>query len=267
LCAHFPMDAKIDESFVSRLEAYLVKAMREAKVNSSWSDPNEYYEKETIGFVKKILSPDAQFPASFVRFMEEIIPHGIINSITQVILKNTVPGVPDTFRGTENWNLSFVDPDNRRSVDFEKLSVNLDWIIKNYKSDAANLAEGLWQQALDGHLKQLINWLTLQERIQHENLFLNGSYISLKVNGKYKKHVIAFYRNYGDEHLMVVVPLNTASMPANPDWEDTQVEIPSSLPPHWENRLTKNRIRISEKLSLDEIFSEVPFGFLLNVSG
>ena len=265
LCAHLPMNATIDELFVNRLEAYLVKAMREAKVNSSWSDPDEEYENGTLEFVRKILSPQSEFPNSLLLFIAELIPHGIINSVTQLILKNTVPGVPDTFQGTEIWNLSFVDPDNRRPVDFQKLSVNLDWIIKNYNNNAANLAEGLWHQALDGQLKQWINWLTLQERIQTPDLFLKGSYTALKVSGKYKKHIIAFHRNFEYEHLVVVLPLNTASMSADSYWEETWLEVPATLPPHWENRLTKNRIRISEKLSLNEIFSEVSFGFLRNV--
>ena len=267
LCAHLPMDAKIDQSFKKRLEEYLVKAMREAKVNSSWSDPNEFYENETVAFVRKILSPEAEFPESYIRFLEEIIPHGITNSITQLILKNTVPGVPDTFQGTEIWNLSFVDPDNRRAVDFKQLSANHDWIVKNYKTAASKLAGGLWRQALDGQLKQWISWLTLNERTQYPELFLKGNYTPLKVSGKYKKHIIAFYRNYKNEHLIVVLPLNTVSLPDTSNWEDIQVELPAALPLHWENRLTKTRVQISEKLDLSEIFEVIPFGFLRNVRG
>jgi len=267
LCAHLPMDAKIDQSFKKQLEEYLVKAMREAKVNSSWSDPNEFYENETVAFVRKILSPEAEFPESFIRFLEEIIPHGITNSITQLILKNTVPGVPDTFQGTEIWNLSFVDPDNRRAVDFKQLSANHDWIVKNYKTAASKLAGGLWRQALDGQLKQWISWLTLNERTQYPELFLKGNYTPLKVSGKYKKHIIAFYRNYKNEHLIVVLPLNTVSLPDTSNWEDIQVELPAALPLHWENRLTKTRVQISEKLDLSEIFEVIPFGFLRNVRG
>ncbi|SHJ36757.1 maltooligosyl trehalose synthase [Tangfeifania diversioriginum] len=264
LCAHFPMDAKIDESFKKRLEEYLVKAMREAKVNSSWSDPDEFYENETIAFVRKILSPDAKFPASLKRFMEEIIPHGITNSITQLILKNTLPGVPDTFQGTEKWNLSFVDPDNRREVDFEQLSADLDWIIKNYQTDAANLAESLWHQPLDGQLKQWMNWLTLNERNQYPDLFQQGSYTPFKVSGKYKKHIIAFSRKFGHQHLIVILPLNTASMPANPDWEDTLVELPGTNVLALENRLTKQTLEAEKALNVEDLFDVVPFGFLRN---
>ena len=265
LCAHLPMDAKIDESFKGRLEEYLVKAMREAKVNSSWSDPDELYENKTLAFVRKILSPGASFPESFLRFMETIIPHGITNSITQLILKNTAPGVPDTFQGTEIWNLSFVDPDNRRPVDFEKLAADLAWIQKNYKNDAAKLAEGLWRQPLNGQLKQWINWLTLHERIQYPELFQKGSYVPLEVSGKYKKHIIAFHRNFENEHLIVVLPLNTASMPAHPNWESTQVELPEMNVAALENRLTRQSFKAGEKLIVQDLFAGVPFGVLRDV--
>jgi maltooligosyltrehalose synthase len=257
------MGAKIDESLKKRLEEYMVKAMREAKVNSSWSDPDEFYENETIGFARKILSSDSKFPASLKRFMEEIIPHGITNSITQLILKNTLPGVPDTFQGTETWNLSFVDPDNRREVNFEQLSANLDWIIKNYQTDAANLAESLWHKPLDGQLKQWMNWLTLNERIQYPELFQKGSYAPLKVSGKYKQHIIAFSRKYKNEYLIVVLPLNTASLPSDVDWEDTAVELPG-IEVQLENRLTKQKFEAEKALNVNELFVAVPFGVLRN---
>ena len=156
---------------MNRLEEYLVKAMREAKVNSSWSDPNEYYENETLAFVRKILSAESKFPEIFLAFMEELIPHGIINSITQLILKNTVPGVPDTFQGTENWNLSFVDPDNRRPVNYMRLSKELNQIIENYHTESNNLAEKLWRRPSNGKIKQWITWLTLKERMKMKIFF------------------------------------------------------------------------------------------------
>ncbi|MGM0621760.1 MAG: malto-oligosyltrehalose synthase [Bacteroidota bacterium] len=264
LCAHLPMDAGIDESFKARLEDYLVKAMREAKVNSSWSDPDEFYENETIAFVRKILSPETKFPDSFTRFLEEIIPHGITNSVVQLILKNTVPGVPDTFQGTETWNLSFVDPDNRRPVPYEVLSKNLVDLQNEYQNDAAALAGNLWENATDGKLKQWITWLTLNERIQAPDLFMKGSYEPLKVTGKYKEHIIAFFRQYKDEYLIVVLPLNTASMPGQQQWEDTQIELPEMEVPALENRLTKQTFEAGQSLNVQDLFDVVPYGVLRN---
>lgn len=196
--------------------------------------------------------------------MEEIFSHGITNSITQLILKNMVPGIPDTFQGTEIWNLSFVDPDNRRPADFEKLAADLGWIQKNYINDAPKLAEGLWHQPLNGQLKQWINWLTLHERVQHENLFLKGSYTPLNVSGKYKKHIIAFHRHFEEEHLIVVLPLNTASMPAHPNWENTAIELPETVVPALENRLTKQTVEAGKAFNVQDLFAVVPFGILRN---
>jgi len=264
LCAHLPMDATIDESFKERLEEYLVKAMREAKVNSSWSDPDEFYENETIAFVRKILSSDSKFPASLKRFMEAIIPHGITNSITQLILKNTVPGLPDTFQGTETWNLSFVDPDNRRPVPYEVLSKNLGDLQNEYQNNAAALAGNLWENATDGKLKQWITWLTLNERMQVSDFFLKGSYEPLKVTGKYKEHIIAFLRKYKDEYLVVVLPLNTASMPVQQQCEDTQIELPEMDTLTLENRLTRQVFEKSNSLDVADLFNIIPAAVLRN---
>ena len=262
LTAHLPMNAKIDDNFKKRLEAYLIKAIREAKVNSSWSDPNEYYENETLAFVRKILSPDSKFPAIFLQFMEELIPFGIINSITQLILKNTVPGVPDTFQGTEIWNLSFVDPDNRHPVYFNKLSKSLEQMIEKHASGAGQLAVELWKEATNGKIKQWISWLTLTARKQKENLFFQGSYISLRVNGEHKNNIIAFIRNFDNDYLLIALPLNMASLRKGFTWENTQIELPASAPKKWMNRITDVPVAGESVLNAGEIFSSVPFGVL-----
>ena len=262
LCAHLPMNGQINDKFKKRLDDYLIKAIREAKVNSSWSDPNEFYENETLAFVRKILSPDSKFPAIFLEFMEELIPFGIINSITQLILKNTAPGVPDTFQGTEIWNLSFVDPDNRHPVYYDKLNKTLEQIIEKHASGAARLADELWKEATNGKIKQWISWLTLTARKQNENLFLKGSYIPLKVTGEYKNHVIAFIRNFENDYLLVALPLNTASLPKGFTWENTQIEVPTSAPNKWLNRVTEEPVVGEGLLNVGEIFTSVPFGIL-----
>ncbi|MCG6188881.1 malto-oligosyltrehalose synthase [Maribellus maritimus] len=263
LCAHLPMDAKIDRHFRNRLKAYLVKAIREAKVNSSWSDPDEYYENKTLAFAKEILSSDSNFPEFFVPFMKELIPHGIINSITQLILKNTVPGMPDTFQGTETWNLNFVDPDNRRPVDYAGLKKQLNQIIEKYNSEPANLAAELWRKNSNGKIKLFFSWLTLNERIQNKDLFLKGNYIPLKAVGELSKNTICFLRSYKNVHLFVVLPLNTASLPEKFTWESTQIELPPSLPRKWLNIITKKTVIIDRMVKTDTIFDPIPFGIFV----
>ncbi len=266
LCAHLPMNGRVDDSFVQRIEAYLIKALREAKVHSSWSEKDKEYEEKTLAFVRKILSPESDFLISYYDFMDAIIPHGMVNSITQLILKNTAPGVPDIYQGSETWNLSFVDPDNRRAVDYKMLSRNLQEVERDYNgAEASELAQKLWEQATDGKIKHFITWLTLQERLRQPELFLRGSYSPLEIKGRFQKHLIAFHRHYRDEHLVVVLPLNTGAMPAGPNWEDTRVKLPALAPYRWENRLTKEVFKTAGKLEAGELFEKVPFGLLKGI--
>ncbi len=262
LCAHSPMDGKIDQLFITRLQDYLVKALREAKVHSSWSDPDENYEKGTLQFIQKIVSPNSEFPQHFRAFMKEIIPHGIINSLTQLILKNTCPGIPDTYQGCERWNLSFVDPDNRNPVDYEELDDDLDELIRGSQSDVLGFTEKLLQRAGNGHIKQWLTYLTLKERKKHENLFLKGSYVPVEVEGKYRKHLIAFCRHFKDDHLLIVLPLNTAALPADCNWEDTWLLLPELKLLEWENVLTKDFFKNTNKLETSALFARIHFGFL-----
>src|SRR5690606_1768284 len=164
LCAHLPMNAGIDGDFKKRLREYFIKAIREAKVNSSWSNPDVDYEDKMLGFIDDILNDKSSFPKELVKFMEEIIPHGIMNSLTQVILKNTIPGVSDTFQGTEQWNLNFVDPDNRRPVNYLSLAENLKELEEAFEKDPAHMAMQIMNNPQSGRLKQWVTWITLRER-------------------------------------------------------------------------------------------------------
>jgi (1->4)-alpha-D-glucan 1-alpha-D-glucosylmutase len=262
LCAHLPMDATIDSKFKKRLQEYIVKALREGKVNSSWSDPDEEYENVTVRFAGKILEKESEFYQSYLSFMLEVIPHGIMNSITQLILKNTVPGVPDNYQGSETWNLSFVDPDNRRAVDYLDLAAGLAEVSEEYDTNASRLAKRLFNDPLNGKLKIWMNWVTLQERMRHPDLFLKGSYIPLKVTGRFHKHVMAFYRNWMDQHLVVIVPLNTAGLTDEVLWEETIIGLPENTSYQLQDVFTKNRIKTGGSLKVDEIFKPLPFALL-----
>jgi maltooligosyltrehalose synthase len=266
LCAHLPMDGKIDDLFLNRLQVYLVKALREAKVNSSWSTPDENYESKTLKFVLNIVSEESNFLENFLAFMREIIPYGIVNSITQTILKNTCPGIPDTYQGCEDWNLSFVDPDNRRRVNFKELSKQLKEMIGASKSDAFAFADKLLTQASNGQIKHWITYKTLLERKMHENLFLKGAYIPLKPQGKYKKNLIAFLRHYHNEYCLIILPLKTATLPIEFQWGNTFLDLPENVPNEWENRLTKVILKTKGTIYIAEVFTHLPFGILGGIS-
>ncbi|MFO7756062.1 MAG: malto-oligosyltrehalose synthase [Bacteroidales bacterium] len=262
LCAHLPMNGKTGDDFIPRLKEYLLKALRESKTNSSWSEPDTAYENKTLEFAGKILSGDSEFLRSYTLFVKEIISHGIINSISQLIIKNTAPGVPDTFQGTETWNLNFVDPDNRRPVNYKSLEKRLDNMIRDYSADAEIMAGRLWKNAGNGDISQWITYLTLQERIKSPDLFLKGDYIPLEIKGKYKKHIISFMRKYRDEHLLIILPLHTASMDDINDWDNTRVMLPGLSPPKWQNRLTKKILKSSGDIMVNDVFEKIPFGIL-----
>ena len=262
LCGHLPMEGTPGESFKGRFREYLLKALREGKESSSWSEPDTDYEEGVISFLDRILEPGHGFLESLMEFTRRIIPHGIMNSLTQLILKNTVPGIPDTFQGCETWNLSFVDPDNRRLVEYPRLQKDLESMIRSGKRDPAALLNKLWSHPGDGRVKQWITHLTLQVRSGYPDLFLKGSYLPLRITGKYSTHLLAFYRNYRDAHIVVVVPLNTASMPDGHRWEDTRIRMPDLAPHHWECRFTGRTIKTGKKISAESLLEEFPFALL-----
>src|SRR6266542_4851678 len=107
------------QSFVQRIQEYMVKALREAKIHSSWLNPDEEYEQAARDFITKILLPEGPFAKDFAEFQAPIARAGMFNSLSQTLLKITAPGVPDFYQGTEIWDFSLVDPDNRRPVDYE----------------------------------------------------------------------------------------------------------------------------------------------------
>lgn len=262
LVAHLPMDGNIDNDFRGRFREFMVKALREAKQNTSWSDPQEAYEKGTLAFIDSILTLDNGFLESLSRFTGEIKTHGMINSLVQLILKHTVPGVPDTFQGNETWNLDFVDPDNRRPVDYSKLSRHLNSMLKEAEKGKKELLLKLWDAPENGRIKQWIHHLLLHERDAHETLFLKGQYTPLEVKGDAKDHVIAFHRQYKDEHLLVILPLNLAALSGPGAWKKTRVVLPELSPLHWSSLFSGETHAYNGSIRISELFETFPMAVL-----
>lgn len=262
LFAHLPMELSIDDTFIARFREFIVKALREAKVNSSWSEPDQDYEKYTIRFIESILSLDTPFLGALYEIVGDSIPHGIANSLTQLILRNTVPGNPDHFQGSESWNLDFVDPDNRKTVDYSQLSKDLNRMIKMETSDARGLIGKLTEHPGDGKIKQWVNHKTLQLRNKYKTLFEKGAYLPLDVKGKMKEHVIAFCRQYRDDIVLVVLPLNTAGMGLGADWDDTRVILPERIPHQFRDTFSGRRKQIIGEYLVKEAFEDASFSVL-----
>jgi (1->4)-alpha-D-glucan 1-alpha-D-glucosylmutase len=224
--------------FCNRMREYMLKAVREAKEKTSWANPNAEYERAVTSFVEAVLgaSGNAQFLADFIPFQQRVAKFGMINSLSQTLLKLTVPGLPDIYQGTELWDFSLVDPDNRRKVDYEERRLSLQR-LRDQGCDCPEKALALARQVAhnmhDGSIELFLIWKALQFRKRHRSLFDEGNYVPLKTQGLFSQHVITFARQYHDNALIVIVPRLCARIASDQDtwpldaglWKDTRVEV------------------------------------------
>lgn len=221
----WPNDPQASPGLVERVQTYMTKALKEAKVNSSWTAPVEEWEKATTSFVRHILDENLSRPflEDFTRVATRVSVLGMLNSLSQTVLKCTTPGVPDIYQGSEIWNLSLVDPDNRRPVDFV-LRRNL------LRSLDQTPSEDLLADWPSGKIKLHTLRTLLRFRREHPAIFSEGLYHPLKVVGKYHKNVIAFARILQHEELVVIVPRLCGTfdgLPIGKVWEETAVAYAS----------------------------------------
>lgn len=201
-----PPRAEPHAEFVRRIQEYIIKAMREAKVHTSWISPNEDYERATRRFIKAILKPEKANPflKAFAEFHAPIVRAGIYNSLAQTLLKITSPGAPDFYQGAELWDLSLVDPDNRRSVDFAKQRELLASLPTEDEGDPTELISRLTADPRDGLIKLYLTSRALRFRRARPALFAEGCYLPLAARGEKGNHVIAFARALGKQAAVVV---------------------------------------------------------------
>ena len=195
-----------DTTFAERMQAYALKAAREGKQETSWLNPNQAYEAGLRTFIERILDPaaSAEFLDSMETLARRVALLGALNSLSQITMKATMPGVPDFYQGTEFWDLSLVDPDNRRPVDFAARAALLP-SLEN--PDWADLA----QQWPDGHIKLAWTRRLLKQRTELAELFAQGDYQPLEVSGPHRDHVIAFARRRGGDAVIVAVAKSFAA--------------------------------------------------------
>ncbi len=236
LVGTWPFDAGEEAGFRDRLRQYLTKALREAKVNTSWLNPDEEYEQAVHGFADRLLDPRRPFLEAFRPFQQRIAAVGIWNSLSQVVIKCAAPGVPDFYQGTEFWDLSFVDPDNRRPVDYARRREVLDAVRSQAEAPAA-LADSLLASRHDGRIKLFTTHRALAARQANRPLFDEGTYGALHASGAHADSVFAFARTHGHALAIACVPRLVVSLPGDPAepplgvsrWADTVIEIPAEL--------------------------------------
>ena len=262
-----PPDDKALELFAARIEQFLVKALREGKGESSWDNPNAAYEEAATAFARGLLlrSPNP-FLADFSDFAARIASFAMLGGLSQAVLRLTAPGVADTYQGTETWNLGLVDPDNRMKVDFAGLSAT------------AEMADATSRQALldawpGGRIKMFVTQRLLQLRRRLPELFLDGRYEPLTVEGERADHLIAFARMYGDAAVIVLAArlfirllgwerprLHAAA------WADTRVTGLADRGGRWRNILTDTAhafARGAQTLEMRDILGGMPAAVLV----
>ncbi len=273
LLGTFPFEGEADENYIQRIDDYLVKALREAKRKVSWRDPDETYENTVCAFTRSILDPTHEFLADFVSFQQKVAWRGVVNSLVQLTLKCTSPGVPDTYQGTELWDLTLVDPDNRQPVDYEKRHDLLKKLKGQFKKDPSGLMKELNRNPFDGRIKLLLTHLLLNERKNQPELFLKGDYIPVEVKGKYKDHIISFARMYENKWFICVLPLITAGLSDKPEgeylseisWDDTRMLWPRGAPSQWQSILNQKTLDSKNPLFVASIFENAGLGLFKNI--
>ncbi len=196
------------DALCERLTAYMTKAAKEAKRYTSWVNPDADYEESLQRFTAALLDPGSNrdFMQDFLPFQRRVARLGLYNGLTQLVLKLTCPGVPDTYQGTELWRLDLVDPDNRRPVDFGRRSAMLEELARRCTAgECRELVDDLMHGMEDGRVKLFVTWRMLSVRRKHRDLFESGDYLPLTVHGDRASHVCAFARRAGGVTMVIAV--------------------------------------------------------------
>jgi (1->4)-alpha-D-glucan 1-alpha-D-glucosylmutase len=242
--------------FRERIVAYMLKAIKEAKVHTSWVNPNQAYDEAMHNFVSEILpdNPDEEFVKDIEKFAGRLTFLGFFNSLSQLVLKLASPGVPDVYQGQELWDFSLVDPDNRRPVDYVKRQEVLRELKDRIEKGGASLlplAKELLTRISDGRIKMYVLYRALHFRIAHPQLFEEGAYTPLQAEGEKADYVCAFARTYDRQHIVAVVPRLVLGLTGGAQrppiglavWRDSRLLLPADQPGQvYQNLFTGERL-------------------------
>ena len=202
-----PMNEQERVEYTARIEEYMQKALKEAKLHTSWINQNEDYERAVREFVASVLNPSAggdDFIRDFTEFQRTTARAGLLNSLSQTLLKTTAPGVPDFFQGTELWGFTLVDPDNRRPVDYELRRTLLASLRRAGEGDVTGFVESLLERPEDGRIKMYVTARALNLRRERAELFARGAYVPLQAVGRRAENVIAFARELEGDAVVII---------------------------------------------------------------
>jgi (1->4)-alpha-D-glucan 1-alpha-D-glucosylmutase len=275
-----PLDDEAYRVFCDRIESYMEKALHEAKLHTSWLNPNHHYTGAVRKFIEAIL--DRTRPNPFLQDMatliqDVIVPVGLSNALAQTLIKIIAPGIPDFYQGTELWDFSLVDPDNRRPVDYARrmqVITELQEACRQAANDRRVLARQLRETSRDGRIKLYVIMTGLNLRRAHASLFLHGTYLPLDCHGDKKHHLCAFARLHEQQAVITVAPrllvgLGTERGPEV--WRNTMMVLPPELSASSYRNLftgevlTPTVIVGERSLCLADVFQDFPLGLLESI--
>jgi (1->4)-alpha-D-glucan 1-alpha-D-glucosylmutase len=258
--------------FVQRIKAYVVKAVREAKVHTAWLKPDIEYEDAYVSFVERILARSRANPFlnDLIPFCRKISHYGMLNSLSQTLIKIASPGVPDFYQGTELWDLSLVDPDNRRPVDFQKRRMMLAGIRGEEDSNIDRLIRDLLSTREDGRIKLFLIYRALKAKEANGEIFRAGAYLPLDSAGRFRSHVVAFAWRYQRQWALVIAPRYLSQLIQEGDfplgtqvWQDTEVMMPEGAPDVWRNVITNETLSAGHPLPVGDALLSFPVALLM----
>jgi len=228
LAGAWPLDGVITEQFIARIQEYMAKAIKEAKVNTSWIQPNENWDAAVREFIAAILGSTTRntFPDLFRPLANQLAELGAVNSLSQTLIKLTAPGVPDIYQGNELWDLSLVDPDNRRPVDYDARRALLAGLAQVIPEDLLNN----WR---DGRIKLFLTQKVLRYRRDNFDLFAKGDYLPVQATGPFAESVFAYARRHENQAILVIAPRLSGRVgfpPIGERWQDTALDFQAPLP-------------------------------------
>ena len=251
--------------YIERIQRYMAKALHEAKINTSWIQPNEEWDAAMRDFIAKVLdpSPRNKFLPALIPVAKDVARFGAVNSLSQTLLKLTSPGVPDIYQGSEIWDYSLVDPDNRRPVDYKRRREMLESLATAHPRDLA-------RNWTDGRIKMLLTQRVLQFRRKHVELFQKGEYLPLTPGGIFADSCVSFARQLGNHWIVVIAPRLSSRVgfpPIGEIWQDTTLEIPETLSLENAHDLFTCRLVPAQdrRVKLAEALSVLPFAAITNL--
>jgi 4-alpha-glucanotransferase len=267
LMGSMPMSCVPDENYTLRFCEYIEKALREAKVHSSWNNPDTAYENAVKNFIIVLLDDKTYLKKIFTPFFRVIREFGIVNSLSQLVLKFTCPGIPDFYQGTEFWDLSFVDPDNRRQVDYSERHESLRDIKRLKQERGIDFLEDLYEQASVSNIKLWFSHCLFKMRFNESENFLLADYIPLRITGEFRDNWMAFIRKREYVWFLVVIPLHLAESDVIRNrkpfsWNDTAIQLPENAPVDWILLWDDRKYYFYNEIWIDQIYTiPVPLVF------